>query len=224
MAHPFMAAVAAGLAERGIATLALSVSLHGGGRQAPRSAGTRACGGARGGRREARAHSARLPLFAGGKSFGGRMTSQAQAASPLADVRGLVFFGFPLHAAGKPSRRARRASVRRGDPDAVPAGHARCARGARSAASRCAKALGARATLTLFADADHSFHVPARTGRKDAEVMARDARCGGGVDRRCSRRRWASEASPSTARWTPSARGHGRSARLSRPHNGPQRG
>src|SRR5205823_14484277 len=110
-----------------------------------------------------------LALFAGGKSFGGRMTSQAQAASPLPGVRGLVFLGFPLHPPGQPSEeRAKHLfdvqipmlflQGTRDDFATLPLIEAVC------------KQLGERATLKLFQDADHSFHVPARTGRKDAEV------------------------------------------------------
>ena len=112
-----------------------------------------------------------LPLIAGGKSFGGRMTSQAQAAAPLPGVRGLAFLGFPLHPAKQPSSRARQASVRRARADAVPAGHPRRAGGARSDRAAVQGARRARATLQLFEDADHSFHVPARSGRTDAQVM-----------------------------------------------------
>jgi predicted alpha/beta-hydrolase family hydrolase len=110
-----------------------------------------------------------LPLFAGGKSFGGRMTSQAQAATPLAGVHGLIFLGFPLHPAGRPSRdRAKHlADVR------VPMLFLQGSRDALAALDElrpvCA-ALGPRASLKVFADADHSFHVPARSGRSDAQV------------------------------------------------------
>jgi predicted alpha/beta-hydrolase family hydrolase len=110
-----------------------------------------------------------LVLFAGGKSFGGRMTSQAQAVSPLPGVRGLVFLGFPLHPAGKPSdERAKHLFdvqlpmlFLQGTRDALanlPLLKQLCAR------------LGGGTTLKLFESADHSFHVPARTGRKDTEV------------------------------------------------------
>ena len=71
----------------------------------------------------------KLPLVAGGKSFGGRMTSQAQAIEPLPGVRGLVFLGFPLHPAGKPSRERGQHLFDVQIPDAVPAGHPRRARG-----------------------------------------------------------------------------------------------
>jgi predicted alpha/beta-hydrolase family hydrolase len=112
-----------------------------------------------------------LPLVAGGKSFGGRMTSQAQAAAPLPGVRGLVFLGFPLHPAKRPSsdRAKHLADVQ------VPMLFLQGTRDALAELDQLepvCKALGTRATLRLFADADHSFHVPARTGRSDAEVRA----------------------------------------------------
>jgi hypothetical protein len=111
------------------------------------------------------------PLFAGGRSFGGRMTSQAQALAPLAGVRGLVFFAFPLHTAGKPSveRAAHLADVSipmlflQGTKDTLAE---------LDLLQPTVAGLGERARLELFEDADHAFHVPARTGRKDAEVMA----------------------------------------------------
>ncbi len=97
------------------------------------------------------------------------MTSQAQATAPFAGVRGLVFFGFPLHPAGHPSQD-------RGDhlfevqiPMLFLQG-TRDALAARDQIEPLCAALGKRATLKLFAEADHSFHVPARTGRKDSEV------------------------------------------------------
>ena len=102
MKHPFMAAVAAGLARRGIATLRYEFEYmeRGSKRPDPPAIAHRRI-------RDAVAEAGRrfpgVPLLAGGKSFGGRMTSQAQAAAPLGNVRGLVFLGFPLHPAGKPS-------------------------------------------------------------------------------------------------------------------------
>ena len=170
MAHPFMAAVAAGFAERGIATVRYQFPYMEAGGKRP-DPPTIAHATVRAAVDAARERFAKLPLFAGGKSFGGRMTSQAQAKAPLDGVHGLVFFGFPLHAAGKPSReRAAHLS-----DVAVPMLFLQGTRDALAELGElqpvCA-ALGSRATLTLFADADHSFHVPARTGRKDAEVMA----------------------------------------------------
>lgn len=99
------------------------------------------------------------------------MTSQAQAIEPMPGVRGLVFFAFPLHTAGKPStdRAAHLADVQipmlflSGTKDTLAE---------LDLLQPVVAGLGERATLALFADADHSFHVPARTGRKDAEVMA----------------------------------------------------
>jgi hypothetical protein len=114
------------------------------------------------------------------------MTSQAQAEAPLAAVRGLAFLGFPLHPAGKPSdERAKHLFDVR-----IPMLFLQGTRDQLAdlrLLQPLAEQLGAGATLRLFEDADHSFHVPARTGRKDAEVMGEladalaqwiDARCG----------------------------------------------
>jgi len=169
MTHPFMAAMASGLAERAIATLRYQFPYMERGSKRPdppqlAQATVRAAAAA-----AARARP-ELPLFAGGKSFGGRMSSQAQAKMPLNGVRGLVFVGFPLHPAGKPStdRAKHLADVKvpmlflQGTRDALaelPLLEPTC------------NALGKRATLKLFADADHSFHVPAKSGRKDVDVF-----------------------------------------------------
>jgi predicted alpha/beta-hydrolase family hydrolase len=111
-----------------------------------------------------------MPLFAGGKSFGGRMTSQAQAESLLPGVRGLVFLGFPLHPAGKPSdeRAAHLAEV---DVPMLFLQGSRDELASLELLRPLVKRLGARATLRVFDEADHSFHVPARSGRKDAQVL-----------------------------------------------------
>jgi predicted alpha/beta-hydrolase family hydrolase len=111
-----------------------------------------------------------LPLIAGGKSFGARMTSQAQAKTPLANVRGLAFFGFPLHPAGKPAsdRADHLADVRvpmlflQGTKDKLAE---------LNLLKPVVDRLGTTATLHLVEGADHSFHVPARSGRNDREVM-----------------------------------------------------
>jgi predicted alpha/beta-hydrolase family hydrolase len=169
MKHPFMDAVAEGLAERRIATLRYQFSYMERGSKRPDPPKV-----AHATVRAAVAEAARrlpdVPLVAGGKSFGGRMTSQAQALAPLAGVRGLVFLGFPLHPAKKPSReRAEHLSAVRvpmlflqGTSDALAE---------RDLIEAVCGDLGGRASLKLFEAADHSFHVPARTGRKDAEVM-----------------------------------------------------
>jgi predicted alpha/beta-hydrolase family hydrolase len=169
MTHPFMAAVAAGLAGRGIATLRYQFPYME--QRARRPDPPKLAHAAV---RAAVAAAARLSpgvaLIAGGKSFGGRMTSQAQAASPLPGVRGVAFLGFPLHPAGKPSdeRAEHLAEVR------IPM---LFLQGTNDALAQLAllqpvlKRLGAGATLHLLQDADHSFHVLARSGRKDADVM-----------------------------------------------------
>lgn len=169
MAHPFMAAVADGLAARGIATLRYQFPYMERGSKRPDTPRV-AHAAVRAAVAEAAAQLPGVRLFAGGKSFGGRMTSQAQAGSPMPGVRGLVFLGFPLHPAGKPSdeRAAHLSDV------AVPM---LFLQGTRDELAGLAllkplvKHLGSRATLQLFDDADHSFHVPARTGRKDAQVL-----------------------------------------------------
>jgi predicted alpha/beta-hydrolase family hydrolase len=110
-----------------------------------------------------------LPLIAGGRSFGGRMTSQAQAIEALPLVRGLAFLAFPLHPAGKPSiERAEHLSnvsipmlfIQGTDDDLASL----------DLLQPVIDRLGSRATLKLLQNADHAFHVPAHSGRKDAEV------------------------------------------------------
>jgi predicted alpha/beta-hydrolase family hydrolase len=170
MTHPFMASVAAELAARHIATLRYQFPyMEAGARRPdpPRLAQATV--------RAAVAEAARLlpalALVAGGKSFGGRMTSQAQAASPLPGVRGLAFLGFPLHPSGRPSdeRAAHLSDVTvpmlflQGTGDALADV---------TLLGPLVERLGPRASLRLFDDADHSFHVPARSGRKDADVRA----------------------------------------------------
>ena len=163
MNHPFMAAVAAGLAERGIATLRYQFLYMERGSKRP-DPPKLAHAAVRAAVAEAARRLPELPLIAGGKSFGGRMTSQAQAAAPLPDVRGLAFLGFPLHPAKQPSRERGKHLF-----DV----QSRCC-SCKAPATRwpmldqiepLCKALGARATLQLFDGADHSFHVPARSGR-----------------------------------------------------------
>ena len=168
MTHPALEAIAAELGERGVATLRYQFPFmeqrsrrpdppplaHATVRAAVDAAGSLAPD---------------LAIVAGGRSFGGRMTSQAQSASPLPGVRGLVFLGFPLHPAGRPSsERGEHLSevgvpmlFLQGTRDALahlPLLEALCAR------------LGKRATLKLLSEADHSFHVPARSGRTDADI------------------------------------------------------
>jgi predicted alpha/beta-hydrolase family hydrolase len=168
MTHPFMASVANELATRAVGTLRYQFPYMERGTKRPDSPKA-AHAAVRAAVAEAARRCPDLPLFAGGKSFGGRMTSQAQAAEPLPGVRGLVLLGFPLHPAGRPSRER--------------AGHLADVRvpmlflqGTRDELARwdeiepVCEALGARATLRPFEGADHSFRVPARSGRTDAQV------------------------------------------------------
>jgi predicted alpha/beta-hydrolase family hydrolase len=170
MAHPFMASIAEGLAELGVATLRYQFPYMERGSKRPdppqlAQAAVRAAVAA------AERLAPHLPRFAGGKSFGGRMTSQAHAAAPLAGVRGLIFLGFPLHAAGRPSDERGRHLFDVDLPMLFLQGE-----NDRLAELRLLRLLvgklGPRATLQSFAGADHSFHVPARTGRTDAELRA----------------------------------------------------
>jgi len=170
MKHPFLAAVAAELAGRGIASLRYQFPYMERRSKRPDPPPV-AHATVRAAVATAQQRLPTLPLIAGGKSFGGRMTSQAQAKAPLPGVRGLAFLGFPLHPAGKPSpdRAEHLFEVR------IPMLFLQGKRDALAALDQlepvCDR-LGARATLKLFDDADHSFHVPARSGRNDAGIRA----------------------------------------------------
>jgi uncharacterized protein len=170
MHHPFMAAVAAELSERGIATLRYQFPYMERGSRRP-DPPQLAHATVRAAVATALHELPDLPLTAGGKSFGGRMTSQAQAASPLAGVRGLAFLGFPLHPAGRPSRDRGKHLFDVHIPMLFLQG-TRDALATLDELEPLCQELGARADLKLFADADHSFHVPAKSGHKDAQVRA----------------------------------------------------
>jgi len=170
MTHPFMTSVADGMFERGIATLRYQFPYmeHGSKRpdrppmahatvRAAIAAATRLAPG--------------LPLIAGGKSFGARMTSQAQAEKPLPNVSGLAFLGFPLHPAGKPSdvRAAHLSQVR------IPMLFSQGTRDALADTAVLAAVLNrlsVTATSHMIEQADHSFHVPVRSGHTDKQVLA----------------------------------------------------
>jgi len=168
MKHPFLAAVAAELATRGIASLRYQFPYMERGAKRPDSPPL-----AQATVRAAVAAAARslpdLPLIAGGKSFGGRMTSQAQAKAPLPGVRGLAFLGFPLHPANRPSRDRAEHLFDVHLPMLFLQG-TRDALAALDQIEPVCEKLGERATLMLFENADHSFHVPARSGRTDAQL------------------------------------------------------
>ena len=169
MTHPFMETFATGLGERGVASLRYQFPYMEKGSRRPDPPGI-AQAAVRAAVAEAGLSCPGLPLIAGGKSFGGRMTSQAQASAPLAGVRGLAFLGFPLHPAGKPSsdRAKHLAEVH------VPM---LFMQGTRDNLAELAlmepvvTSLGPSASLHLVREADHSFHVLARSGRNDREVM-----------------------------------------------------
>ena len=169
MRQGFMAAFAAGLAGRGIATLRFNFPFMDKGSRRPDPAPL-AEATIRAAVAVAAERCAGLPLFAGGKSFGGRMTSQAQAKAALPGVVGLVFVGFPLHPAGKPSveRAAHLAEV--GVPMLFLQG-TRDEFATTELLLPVIDRLGERAALALVDDADHSFHVRARSGRTDAQVL-----------------------------------------------------
>jgi predicted alpha/beta-hydrolase family hydrolase len=170
MTHKHMAATADGLEERGIATLRYNFPYMEKGSKRPDNPPV-----AHAAIRAAVADAAKLaddlPLFAGGRSFGARMTSQAQSLEPLPKVKGLVFFAFPLHAPGKPG-------VERADHLKQVKVPMLFLQGTNDEFAGLdllkpvVKALGKRATLHLAQFADHSFHAPAKSGRKDPEVLA----------------------------------------------------
>jgi predicted alpha/beta-hydrolase family hydrolase len=170
MRHPFMTAVANGLAERRVATLRYQFPYMEQGSRRP-DVPKVAHATVRAAVAEAARQLPELPLFAGGKSFGGRMTSQAQAAEPLPGVCGLAFLGFPLHAPGKPSDERAKHLFDVQIPMLFLQGTRDEFAELQLLEAVCQR-LGDPSTLKLVPDADHSFHVPARTGRKDTEVMA----------------------------------------------------
>lgn len=170
MAHKSMTAIADGLAERDVATLRYNFPYMERGSKRPDTPAV-----AHEAVRAAVAQAARLapdlPLFAGGRSFGGRMTSQAQAADALPKVRGLVFFAYPLHPPAKPG-------VERAEHLSEIEIPQLFLQGSRDEFARLdllqatVDRLGGLATLKLLDAADHAFHVPAKTGRQDAEVLS----------------------------------------------------
>lgn len=169
MRHPFMESIAAGLARHRVATFRYQFPYMDRGRRAPdrqpvllatvRSA-VEAAGKA----------APDLPLLAGGKSMGGRMTSLAAAEEPLPGVRGLVFLGFPLHAAGKPSSERGEHLAQVGLPLLFLQG-SRDKLAGLSLLRPIVGSLGRKARLEVIPDADHSFHVPKASGRNDAEIL-----------------------------------------------------
>jgi predicted alpha/beta-hydrolase family hydrolase len=169
MTHSFMETFASGLCERGIATLRYQFPYMEKRSKRP-DAPAVAIATVRAAVTKAAEVFPGLGLVAGGKSFGGRMTSQAQAAAPLPGVRGLAFVGFPLHPAGKPSidRAEHLAKV---DLPMLFLQGTRDTLAEVTLIEPVVQRLGPRAALHLVEGADHSFHVLARSGRNDREVM-----------------------------------------------------
>src|SRR5437016_10395317 len=170
MRHPFLESIAQALAERSMATLRYQFPYME--RRASRpDPPAVAAATVRAAVEEAARVAPGLPLVAGGKSFGGRMTSTAQAEDPLSGVRGLVFLGFPLHPPGRPGdkRAEHLAQVRipmlflQGDRDEFAD---------LNLLKPVVKRLGAGATLYPVEGGDHSFHVLKRSGKTDADVMS----------------------------------------------------
>jgi uncharacterized protein len=169
MHHPFMESLARELAHRSVATLRFQFPYMQKGLKRPDApalaqATVRAAGA------EASRRLRGIALFAGGKSFGGRMTSQAQAEAPLEGVLGLVFVGFPLHPAGKPSMK-RADHLARVQPPMLFLQGSRDALADPGLLKLVVAKLGDRATLKTFEDADHSFHVPKKSSFNDTEVL-----------------------------------------------------
>ena len=169
MTHSFMETFASGLCERGIATLRYQFPYMEKRSKRP-DAPAVAIATVRAAVTKAAEVFPGLGLVAGGKSFGGRMTSQAQAAAPLPGVRGLAFVGYPLHPAGKPSidRAEHLAKV---DLPMLFLQGTRDTLAEVTLIEPVVQRLGPRAALHLVEGADHSFHVLARSGRNDREVM-----------------------------------------------------
>lgn len=169
MRHAFLETMATALAEHDIATLRYQFPYAERGKRRPdpphiaertvRAAVEAAHGAAPG-----------LPIVAGGKSFGGRVTSQAQAEEPLPGVRGMVFLGFPLHAPGRPGD-ARAAHLDRVEVPLLFLQGTRDALADLGLMTAVCRRLGARATLHVVEGGDHSFKVPQRSGRSAAAVM-----------------------------------------------------
>ena len=168
MRHAFLESMARELAGLGVATLRYQFPYMEGGSKRPDS--PKLCHATV---RAAVAEASRrtsLPLIAGGRSFGGRMSSQAQAEMPLPGVTGLAFLGFPLHPAKQPSEKRAEHLFNVSIPMLFLQG-TRDELAELEMLEPLIKRLGKRATLKLFPEANHSFHVPVRSGRNDAQVL-----------------------------------------------------
>jgi uncharacterized protein len=169
MNHPFMQRAAAALEARAIATHRYEFPYMQAKKSRPDPPAVAEAAVRKAVAEAARAHPG-LPILAGGKSFGGRMTSQAQSTQPMPGVRGLVFFGFPLHPPGRPGiDRAQHLTAV--DIPMLFLQGTRDEFAQLDLLEQVVKGLGTRATLHLIADGDHSFKVPKRSGKTEADVM-----------------------------------------------------
>ena len=169
MTHPFLEKLARELAEVGIATFRYQFPYMEQRRRVPDSPAVAAATVATAARAAAEA-AAGLSLFAGGKSFGGRMSSQAASQQLLAGVRGLVFFGFPLHPPNKPATKRAEHLAKVPMPMLFLQG-TRDTLADLSLLKPICGSLGSRARLHIVETADHSFHVLKSSGKTDADVL-----------------------------------------------------
>ncbi len=169
MRHPFLESIAEGLAERGIGTLRYQFPYMEEGKRYPNPPALLETT-VRSAVRFASENTSPLPLFAGGKSLGGRMSSRAAAEKPLPGVRGLVFLGFPLHAPGRPVG-DRADHLGRVEYPMLFLQGTRDALAQRDLIVSVVEGLGPRGTLHFVEGGDHSFNVLKRSGRDSAEVL-----------------------------------------------------
>jgi len=169
MRHPFLEQLAHELAKAGVATLRYQFPYMEQRRRAPDKPAVLTAA-VQAATRAAAQTAPKLPLFAGGKSMGGRMTSQAAAAGLLTEVRGIVFYGFPLHPPKQPDTKRADHLAQLTAPMLFLQGTRDPLAPAESIRSVCKK-LGQRATLLIFEGADHSFHVPKSSGKTDSEII-----------------------------------------------------
>jgi uncharacterized protein len=173
MRHKFMDQVAEKLADRGVATFRYQFPYMEKGIKRPDSEAVLTTT-VRRAVTVAKEHADGLPLFAGGKSMGGRMTSLAAARAPLDDVRGLIYFGFPLHAAGKPSADRGHHLFEIQLPMLFLQGSRDALADLKLLKPLCAR-LGKWAELFVIDGGDHSFHLLKSSGRSDDQVLEETA-------------------------------------------------